>query len=533
MKPLLASSPIPMGHFVDSVASPQRLNEYDLIESLVSQHRYQKALIERVSELMAGSGYHEILGYFLAGADGELALRMRATPELFDAVAAVKALDAEYWNRALNLTDVRVFMPSARQKEWDAQITNRECLPFEKQAVQDTLRSLLASRSRFLAEQVDGVFHALSPNHVSNSPAGFGKRMILEYARCKATGNPESEKTRLIADLRYVIAMLMGRDRTVGSNPRAMSYGCNNPGKWILLDGGALRVRFHLTGTVHVEIHPEMVWQLNQILASLYPNAIPDKFRRPIKKQTVHKDWPLMEIPLSFGALAIVAKLKRQSIKPTGVYTLDVSRFEMKFMPEAEMIIQAIGGAKVDYQEYAFPYSEVNEVVDLVVSLGRLPEQKTHQFYGTGETLAKEVVSIADIRPDETVCEPSAGQAGIAQYLPASRTTCVEVSEVNCGILRRFDFNLVIQADFLTWALKASPFDIVVMNPPYSSGRALAHLESASLIARRRIVAILPASLHGKDILPGWEHQWSKVYEGEFKGTGAAVAILRADRVAH
>lgn len=105
----LASQATPVGHLVDSAEGLQDLNEYDLIESLVSQHRYQKALIERVSDLMAGSGYHEILGYFLAGADGELALRMRATPELFDSVAAVKALDAEYWNRALSLTDVRVF----------------------------------------------------------------------------------------------------------------------------------------------------------------------------------------------------------------------------------------------------------------------------------------------------------------------------------------------------------------------------------------------------------------------------------------
>jgi hypothetical protein len=506
---------------------------YGIIESLVSQHRHQKVLIERVSCLMEGTGYDQILGYFLSGVDKELVIRMQATPKLFDQERAVKALDAEYWNRALDLTNVREIMPSTRIAEWNSQIAARTCLPFEEAAVRDTLASMLASRKAFLAERVDTVFHALSPDHITNSPAGFSKRMIINFARCKATGSPNPEKTPLISDLRFVIAMLMGRDAPAGgANYRSLDYGCANTGSWVLLDGGALRVRFHLTGTVHIEINPEMVYGLNDILSSLYPTAIPAKFRRRPKSSAVDREWPLIETPVSFGALAILANLKTKGFRP-GEWLLDSDVCKSPYMAEADAIIEALGGAKLREGSYAFPYPDVREVLDVVISSGRLPEQKTHQFYGSSEKLGKEATRIAEIEDGESLCEPSAGQAGIARFLPKERTTCVEVSAVNCAILRQHDFKEVIEADFLQWARSGVTFDKVVMNPPFSQGRAQAHLEAATLIARRRIVAILPASLRGKDVLPGWDLQWSRVYEGEFKGTNASVVILRADKAVH
>lgn len=139
---------------------------------------------------------------------------------------------------------------------------------------------------------------------------------------------------------------------------------------------------------------------------------------------------------------------------------------------------------------------------------------------------------MAEIGPTDSVCEPSAGQGGIARFLPTERTTCVEISPLNCAILRQYGFKEVIEGDFLTWGATGAA-EIVIMNPPFSLGRAVAHLEVAARVARRRIVAILPASLRGKDLLPGWNLQWSKVYEGEFKGTNASVTILRADRIVH
>lgn len=43
-----------------------------------------------------------------------------------------------------------------------------------------------------------------------------------------------------------------------------------------------------------------------------------------------------------------------------------------------------------------------------------------------------------------------------------------------------------------------------------------------------RLVAVLPASAKGKDVLPGLKHEWSQIYNNEFAGTSVSVVILSA-----
>lgn len=69
------------------------------------------------------------------------------------------------------------------------------------------------------------------------------------------------------------------------------------------------------------------------------------------------------------------------------------------------------------------------------------------------------------------------------------------------------------------------------MNPPFAGGRAQMHVEAAArlLSPGGRLVAVLPASMRGKDLLPGFDHHWSSVFENEFAGTSVAVVILVVD----
>ncbi|MGT2457776.1 hypothetical protein ACU4GI_33275 [Cupriavidus basilensis] len=161
-----------------------------------------------------------------------------------------------------------------------------------------------------------------------------------------------------------------------------------------------------------------------------------------------------------------------------------------------------------------------------------MPEQKSHQYYPTLPPLAEEAAELADIGATDTVLEPSAGQGGLAAFLPLERTTCVELSQLHCEILRAKGFTTT-HADFIDWAATtALRFTRVVMNPPFAQGRALLHLQAAAhlLTPAGRLVAILPASLRGKDVLPGWSLSWSTMRRNAFAGTDAAVVILVATR---
>ncbi|MFC3946453.1 hypothetical protein [Serratia entomophila] len=91
----------------------------------------------------------------------------------------------------------------------------------------------------------------------------------------------------------------------------------------------------------------------------------------------------------------------------------------------------------------------------------------------------------------------------------------------------------VVNADFIQWAEHGGCFDRIVMNPPFSDGRALAHVNAAATLTKAgsRLVAILPVGMKGKDILPGWDIEWSEEISNEFAGTSISVVILMAEKL--
>jgi hypothetical protein len=102
---------------------------------------------------------------------------------------------------------------------------------------------------------------------VTNRPEGFGKRMILARVY-NEWGSTEYKTAGYIQDLRIVIARFMGRDEPRWNATDSALLGARRrPGEWFTLDGGALRVRGYLKGTAHLEVHPEMAWRLNCVLA--------------------------------------------------------------------------------------------------------------------------------------------------------------------------------------------------------------------------------------------------------------------------
>ncbi len=75
----------------------------------------------------------------------------------------------------------------------------------------------------------------------------------------------------------------------------------------------------------------------------------------------------------------------------------------------------------------------------------------------------------------------------------------------------------------------------VVLIPERSGqGRAVLHLVAAAecVAPGGRLVAVLPGSLHGEDVLPGWDVSWLAPRQGEFAGTGVTVVLLVANRPA-
>lgn len=522
----------------------------DLVDSLVGEYKLLRTDIETMADII--NSHHASVHHFLEGnQDQSRRHYFRGVSELFKLEGAIASLNSAFWQKALNMTDVYEYMPNNRRTEWDEQIREMKTPDFEEETVRPTIMALLNSRQQFFAERVDGIFRALSGDHVTNRPEGFGKRMILARVY-NEWGSTEYRTSGYIQDLRIVIAKFMGRDEPRwNATDSSLLAARRRPGEWFTLDGGALRVRGYMKGTAHLEVHPEMAWRLNCILAQLYPMAIPPQFRQKPKRKL--KEFVLMSKPLPFSVLGELAKLKverhapwrrerwEEPQQPLTTNPLNrcfgYSDYDKAVRTQAEAVLESIGGVKVmagphkNIAIWEFDY-EPAEVLDEIIASGCIPDHKSHQFYPTPESLAKWAVSEADLQTNDNCLEPSAGTGNIASLMPADKTQCVEISALHCRVLEAKGFT-VEQADFIKWSeATSSRFDKVVMNPPFSEGRAKAHVEAAANLVNPggRLVAILPGGMRKKEILPGWSCSWSGLIDNEFDGTSVSVVLLKADR---
>ncbi len=494
----------------------------DLIDNLLAQYRGARTQIAQAAALFAGD-MGNVVRYFTHGNCGREATVSHSN--IFREDGAVKALNASFWSKALAFTDVLDVMPQARRDAWNKQITDMETPEFGDDTVRPTIESLLASRQQFLAERVDGIFRSLSGEHVTNSPMGFGKRMIL--ANMRSYGSICYSRAGYINDLRGVIAKFMGRDEPKHySSIKALETLRDHWGQWVTFDGGSLRIRLYRKGTAHLEVHPDMAWRLNRILAHLHPLAIPSEFRTKPARRTKHV--PLILRPLPFAVLDVLANSLPRHHETEVTLSWQAQEAGKASRDEACRVLAGIGGIAYAGGSFRFDYPPL-EVLNEILASGCIPDKVSHQYYATPESLAREAVALADIRPEHSCLEPSAGQGGLADYMPKGRTLCVEASALHCKVLEAKGYD-VWNTDFLLWG--GAPFDRIVMNPPFSEGRWQAHVRHAAtkLAPGGRLVAIVPASAVGKDVLPGWNVTWSRVYNNEFAGTGMSVVILVGER---
>lgn len=530
----------------------------DLIDNLLAQYEAMRAKVERVADVMNGPDLAGALHYFAEYAGKhDRHLSCSTVETLFNLDGAIAHLNASFWSKAMHLTDVLDVMPQARRDEWHAQIQNPlgekkdryssewkvPPIPeFNDENVRGTLMALLAQRETFFAERVDGIFRSLSKTHVTNAPEGFNRRMILSYVTDSYSYS--SSRAGVINDLRCVIAKFMGREEpSWDATGKLVRYARSRRGEWIAVDGGAIRIRCYAVGTAHLEVHPDMAWRLNCVLAQLYPQAIPSKFRERPKKKA--KEYQLIGRPLPFAVLNVLASLEEaRDISPNrsgfrdafiavpGCYEFRYSDSRSEQVTaEARQVLQALGGAMVDSRlgnRFAFDY-DPREVVQEIVASGCIPDAKSHQFYPTPATLAQRVIELADIGPDNNCLEPSAGMGGLADLLPKQRTMCVEISPLHCRVLE-YKGHRVAQADFLEW--EPMQFDRVVMNPPFSDGRWQAHLQHAASMVTPggRLVAILPSTAKHSTELQDFDQEWVGPLSNQFPGVSVDVVILVADR---
>jgi len=516
------------------------------LSELFDRYSTESTEIKTLCQVVEASKYRSIGNLVSANLENPI-----PTGNLFNLEGGLSYLKAKFWKEAFDLTDIYEHMPQRARDEWDTQIKERTTPEFTLESVAPTLRQLLIDRDLFFAQTIDDIFRNLSGEHVTNRPEGFSKRMIMPNEGRKSENDVTSEVIGHITDLRYVLARFANRatgEKICLTTTKHIIAQCSKPntyGQWIDIDGNSLRIKVFKRGTVHLEVNENISWRLNQVLATLYPAAIPSKFRA--KKAPKAKAKEMQFNLISQQAINLIHSFKhpirpvpgseewhRSNEYDTELYTFDlekrdISKISPSLREEIETVMKACGGIPTmsHFGKPSFKFEgDFEPLREHLVLTGTIPEQKSHQFYATEEELAQEAVDECEIEAHHDCVEPSAGHGGIAKFMPNS-TTCVELSSLHCKVLESKGHN-VVEADFIEWAKTAPLFDRIVMNPPYSDNQAILHTTTASKLLKNkgRLVAIFPSGLRNRIELDGYSVRYSRDIEGAFKGTGTNITVM-------
>lgn len=464
---------------------------------------------------------------------------------------------AEYWRKVTDMTGALLIMPAERRDQWRSQFTlglqkvaKRDRGGFERQVeefvgvpeftadtVIPTMTSLLNDRHKYLAERVYGLFKALSPTHKTNKTYGFSEKLIISYCVTDFWNSSVSlnyHKADVIDDLRVMLHFFAHKEFiTLNSCSEMLSaaYRAHNceTGQWMNVDGNLMRVKIFKNGNTHFEIHPDVAWKLNEVLAYSLPAAIPAPCRKaPTTKAP--KEFGYIQKTVSTKTRMVIRDRRHNSANETWYFS--DSSLQKTEKQDLERTLSFIGGVKVG-GSWKFPY-EPSTTFDSIVSLGVIPEVKSHQFYPTPASIAQYVAQILKCQPTDQILDPDAGRGDLVAFLdvPEENITSVEISPLFCDILGAKGFN-VYNKDFLAWSkefITAPGYDKIAINPPYSEGRAKEHTLAAlnHLNEKGIMAAVLPAGYKPEEWI-GSEFVCAKSgreFAGEFEDTGITVAVF-------
>lgn len=176
--------------------------------------------------------------------------------------------------------------------------------------------------------------------------------------------------------------------------------------------------------------------------------------------------------------------IERVEIHPNNIVKLPNVQLDRKTYEEVAKKLQGIGGSwkggKIS--GFVFPHDPTERIAQIqngeTVNL-----KKDFQFFETPETLADQLVKLANISDGDRVLEPSAGRGAIIQAVRRKSAKChisaVELMPENAAFLKTktLAWGIVFDdEDFLTWGSGSKPYQKIIANPPFSKNQDIDHV---------------------------------------------------------
>lgn len=227
------------------------------------------------------------------------------------------------------------------------------------------------------------------------------------------------------------------------------------------------------------------------------------------------------------------------------VVKLNSGQLDRKLYADVNKVLEALGGKwnrKVGGHTFA---SDPSDIFDEVLLTGEYSPDTTKQDFGvffTPAWLAEKVVDMADIRREDTILEPSAGEGAIADAVlrrcpwAAPNLDLNEIQPEKVKFIKGKGYANVLQYDFLSSDFSKAGYDKIVMNPPFAKQADIKHVLKAweLLNAGGRLVSIMSAAVkfRSTNLTTAFREIIAKhgviedVPEGAFKESGTNVSTV-------
>lgn len=199
--------------------------------------------------------------------------------------------------------------------------------------------------------------------------------------------------------------------------------------------------------------------------------------------------------------------------------------------------IEKIGGKWKGGKVSAFVFvKNPKEKIKKILSGQKINLKQDFQFFETPKNIVNQIITLADIQPENSILEPSAGQGAIIEELnkvSEQQVRFYEPMDDNlCIILEKNLDSFYLGPDFLK---NKEKFDRIIANPPFKNNQDIDHLKKMynSLNKNGIVVCITSISweignqkkqIDFKNWLVQVNAEIINVEEGTFKSSGTSVA---------
>ncbi len=174
---------------------------------------------------------------------------------------------------------------------------------------------------------------------------------------------------------------------------------------------------------------------------------------------------------------ATLSILSRVTVNGNIVF-LTCGQLDRKQYQDVNAVLENMGGKwNKKIKGHVFAEDPTDKLEQVLLS-GEIIPPKKYGYFPTPPEVAKRLIDLAEIEAGMSVLEPSAGQGGIADFIPQGcLIDCIELLPDNVAVLAKKGY-MVQACDFLS--IEPKPlYDRAVMNPPFEKQADIDHVTHA------------------------------------------------------